>query len=169
ILSLRFVQCTSDPSIYFHPEYMVILAVYVDDILVIRQSREICDQFYDEISQHFCMEYKGPVTSFLGLNIIQDGSSIAINQIDYIEHMLQRFQMDRAKPVDTSLNPSLPLHKVAPSDKRTDPQSYQELTGSLNHAAIFSHPDIAFAVSKLSQFNSDPTDSDESSMASFSL
>src|SRR5947199_1684349 len=39
ILSLGFVQCTSDPSIYFHPEYMVILAVYVDDILVIGQSR----------------------------------------------------------------------------------------------------------------------------------
>ena len=47
ILSLGFVQCTSDPSIYFHPEYMVILAVYVDDILVIEQSREICDQFYN--------------------------------------------------------------------------------------------------------------------------
>ena len=158
ILSLGFVQCTSDPSIYFHPEYMVILAVYVNDILVIRQSQEICDQFYDKISQHFCMEYKGPVTSFLGLNIIRDGSSIAINQIGYIEHMLQRFQMDKAKPVDTPLNPSLPLRKAAPSDKRTDPQSYQELTGSLNHAAVFSRPDIAFAVSKLSQFNSDPTE-----------
>ena len=54
--------------------------------------------------------------------------------------------------------PLLPLHKVAPSDKQTDPQSYQELTGSLNHAAVFSRPDIAFAVSKLSQFNSDPTE-----------
>src|SRR5216117_403635 len=104
------------------------------------------------------MEYKGPVTSFLGLNIIRDGSSIAINQIGYIEHILQRFQMDKAKPVDSPLNPSLPLSKVAPSDKQTDPQSYQELTGSLNHAAVFSRPDIAFAVSKLSQFNSDPTE-----------
>jgi len=103
---------------------MVILAVYVDDILVIGQSRQICDQFYDEISQHFCMEYKGPVTSFLGLNIIRDGSTIAINQIGYIEHMLLRFQMDKAKPVDTPLNPSLPLHKAAPSDKWTDLQSY---------------------------------------------
>src|SRR5216117_1158795 len=83
------------------------------------------------------MEYKGPVTSFLGLNIIQDGSSIAINQIGYIEHILQRFQMDKAKPVDTPLNPSLPLRKAATSDKWTDPQSYQELTGSLNHAQIW--------------------------------
>ena len=158
IISLGFTQCTADPSIYFHPEYKLVLAVYVDDILVLDKTREICDQFYNEISQHFRMEYKVPVTSFLGLNIIRNGSSIAINQVGYIEHMLQRFQMDKAKPVDTPLNPSLPLRKAIPSDKRTDPQSYQELTGSLNHVAVFSRPDVAFAVSKLSQFNSDPTE-----------
>jgi len=72
--------------------------------------------------------------------------------------MLKRFQMEKAKPVDTPLNPSLPLRKAMPGDKRTDQQTYQELTGSLNHAAVFSRPDIAFAVSKLSQFNSDPTE-----------
>src|SRR5438045_9770903 len=100
------------------------------------------------------MEYKGPVTSFLSLNIIWNGSSIAINQVSYIEHIIQRFQMDKAKPVDTPLNPSLPLRKAIPGDKRTGPQSYQELTGSLNYVAVFSRLDVAFAVSKLSQFNS---------------
>ena len=104
------------------------------------------------------MAYKGPVTSFLGLNVMRDGSRIAINQVGYIEHMLMRFQMDKAKPVDTPLNPSLPLVKAKPGDKRTDIQTYQELTGSLNHCALFSRPDISFAVSKLLQFNSDPTE-----------
>ena len=86
ILSLGFVQCTSDPSIYFHPENKVILAVYVDDILFIAPRQEICDRFYCEISQHFCMQYKGPVAPLLGLNIIRDGSSIAINQVVYRTH-----------------------------------------------------------------------------------
>jgi hypothetical protein len=36
---------------------------------------------------------------------------------------------------------------------------YQTLTGSLNHLAVFTRPDISFAVSKLSQFNSSPTTS----------
>ena len=85
--------------------------VYVDDILVLEQSWEICDQFYNDISQHFCMEYKDLVISFLSLNIIQDVSLIAINQVGYIEHMLQWFQMDKAKPADTPLNISLPLAK----------------------------------------------------------
>ena len=34
---------------------------------------------------------------------------------------------------------------------------YQRLTGSLNHLAVFTRPDITFAVSKLAQFNSNPT------------
>jgi hypothetical protein len=96
--------------------------------------REICDQFYNEISQHFCMEHKGPVTSFLHLNIIRDGSIIAINEIGYIKHMSAHFQMDKAKPAKIPLTPSLPSLKAKPDDKRTDIQSYQELTGSLNHA-----------------------------------
>jgi hypothetical protein len=38
-----------------------------------------------------------------------------------------------------------------------DQTHYQELIGSLNHLAVYSRPDISFAVSKLAQFNSDPT------------
>jgi hypothetical protein len=34
---------------------------------------------------------------------------------------------------------------------------WQELVGSLNHTAIFSRPDISFAVSQLSQFLMEPT------------
>ena len=85
------------------------------------KTREIYDQFYGEISQHFCMEYKGPVASFLGVGVIRDGSSIAINKAgSYIECMLRRFQMDQAKTVDTPLNVSLLLRKAMPSDKRMD-------------------------------------------------
>jgi hypothetical protein len=38
-----------------------------------------------------------------------------------------------------------------------DAKYYQHVTGSLNHLAVYTRPDIAFAVSKLAQFNSNPT------------
>jgi hypothetical protein len=38
-----------------------------------------------------------------------------------------------------------------------NPEYYQRLTGSINHLAVFTRPDIAFAASKLAQFNSNPT------------
>jgi hypothetical protein len=43
-------------------------------------------------------------------------------------------------------------------DKRADQLLYQEIVGSLNHLAVFSRPEISFAVSKLSQFLNDPTE-----------
>src|SRR5436305_15192121 len=100
------------------------------------------------------MEYKGPVRTFLGLNVIRNGPTLAINQIGYIQHMLQRFQMINAKPVTTPLNHTLPLRRATSKNVRADCQTYQELTGSLNHLAVFSRSDIVFAISKLSQFNS---------------
>ncbi len=157
ILSLGFIQCTSDPSIYFHPEYKVVLAVYVDDILVLGKTREICDQFYNEISQHFCIEYKGPVTHF-SVSILCEMNQGSQSIKSGILNICWHGQMDKAKPVEIPLNPSLPLLKAKSGDKRMDIQSYQEFTGSHNHATVFSRLDISFAVSKLSQFNSDPTE-----------
>src|SRR5271154_1252957 len=158
ICSLGFEPCSSDSSIYFHREFGITLAVYVDDILVFGPSKALCENFYHAIAQYFQMENKGEVSTFLGLNIRRTSSTIAINQSGYIDRMLERFQMTDCKPSKTPLEASLSLRKAIPTDKRTNQLTYQELTGSLNHAAVFSRPDIAFAISKLSQFNSDPTE-----------
>ena len=143
ICSLGFEVSVTDPSIYFHSQLGMILAVYVDDILVCGPSEFICQEFYKAISQFFRMKDKGPVSSFLGMNITQTPEYIAINQIGYIDRMLERFQMVNCKPAKTPLESSLPLRRATATDKRTDQKSYQELTGSLNHAAVFSRPDIA--------------------------
>src|SRR5437773_5136897 len=65
--------------------------------------------------------------------------------------------MQNAMPAKTPLPHSLPLLKATPFDRRCNQLEYTEITGSLNHLAVYSRPDIPFAVSKLSQFNSDPT------------
>ena len=72
--------------------------------------------------------------------------------------MLKKFRMDDARTAPTLLESSLPLRKATKAEKRANQLHYQEITGSLNHLAVYSRPDIAFAVSKLSQFNSDPTE-----------
>jgi hypothetical protein len=46
-----------------------------------------------------------------------------------------------------------------PLNKRADLKlQYQEMIGSLNHLAVFSRPDISNAISQLSQFLQDPTE-----------
>ena len=65
--------------------------------------------------------------------------------------------MQNTVPAKTPLPHSLLLLKATPLDRRCNQLEYTEITGSLNHLAVYSRPDIAFAVSTLSQFNSDPT------------
>jgi hypothetical protein len=137
---------------------MVFLAVYVDDILIFGKSQQSCTEIYDLLARQFKMENLGPPKTFLGLNILRSNSEISINQTGYIDRMMKRFRMESAATTSTPLPPSLPLLTTRPNDKKADQQLYQEIVGSLNHIAVFSRPDISCAVSQLSQFNKDPSE-----------
>jgi Reverse transcriptase (RNA-dependent DNA polymerase)/Integrase core domain/Pol polyprotein, beta-barrel domain len=90
IQSIGFEPLPSDPSIYFSAEKGVFLAVYVDDILIFGKNKQSCDDVYNYLSRHFKMEYIGPPTTFLGLNITRSysGEYLAINQPGHINRML---------------------------------------------------------------------------------
>jgi hypothetical protein len=66
--------------------------------------------------------------------------------------------MTDAAGASTPLPPSLPLLSAQNGDRLADQTLYQEIIGSLNHLAVFSRPDISYAVSTLSQFNQNPTE-----------
>jgi len=159
ILNLGFKSCESDPSIYINIEKSIILSVYVDDILIFGLNQRSCETIFQQLSSQFKMQNLGPPKTFLGLNITRNASAntISINQTGYIHRMLKRFNMQNAVPAKTPLPHSLPLLKATKLDRRCNQLEYMEITGSLNHLAVYSRPDIAFAVSTLSQFNSDPT------------
>jgi hypothetical protein len=157
ITSLGFVALESDPSIYYNQQTQVIVAVYVDAILVLAKNEKLSLEFYNGLAQRFKVENKGPPTTFPGLNIIRTSDSISINQSGYIERMLTRFNMSNAIIASTPMDPSLPLLKAQPNDRAANIREYQELVGSLNHSAVFSRPDISCSVSQLSQFLTKPT------------
>jgi hypothetical protein len=156
ITDLGFIALESDPCIYVRGHLLV--AVYVDDIKVVGTQNH-CEAFFHELEKHVKVENKGPIKSFLGINVIRDDEKhlIAINQSTFIDHLLAETGLTNAKSAGSPLEPSLPLLKTKPGDKMANEKYYQHVTGSLNHLATYSRPDIAFAVSKLSQFNSAPT------------
>src|SRR5437667_12531644 len=85
----------------------------------------------------------------------QLGRTLNIHQSTWLYRQVTRpFQHDQCEDYVHSSRTWL---KATQSDKLCDPTHYQELTVSLNHLAIFSRPDISFAVSKLAQFNVNPT------------
>jgi len=82
---------------------------------------------------------QSPIKRFLDINVIWDSDKhlIAINQ--------------NAKSAGSPLDPSLPRLKAKLCDKIANEMYYQHVTGSLNHLAIYTRPDIAFAICKLAQ------------------
>ena len=158
ITSLGFVALEIGPNTYINAKSGVIIAVYIDDILVLAQRKSQCLQVFDGLARHFEVQNKGPPKTILDLNIIfKDLSTIAINQTGYIDRMINRFGMTNAVSAPTPLNTSLPLVKARNNERRANLTECQELIGSLNHAVVFSRPDISYAVSQLSQFLTDPT------------
>ena len=146
-----------DSCIYIRDD--ILLEVYIDDINIVDPTKDKCNAIFLELSKHLKIQDKDPVKSFLGLNIIRNWHKhlIAINQDGYIDRLVAEFGLTNAKTADTPLHPSLPLVPAIPGDKICNILYYQKLTGSLNHLAVYTRPDIAFAVSKLAQFNSNPT------------
>ena len=157
ILDLGFIECQTDKCTFYSNDRRILIAVYVDDILMLGKPDDN-ERCVNELSRRFKLRSHGPVKLFLGLNVEYTEEGIHLNQIRYIHQKAQEFNLTAATPYDTPLDPSLPLVQAQPNDKLCDQISYQELTGSLNHLAITSRPDISFAVSRPCQkFNSKPT------------
>src|SRR5271170_4549643 len=119
---------------------------------------EECEAVYRELGQHINVESKGSIKSFLGINVTRNWGKhlIALDQGAYIDHRIMEFGLTDAHMASTPLDKSLPLLAAVPGEKMCNIEYYQRLTGSINHLAVFTRPDIAFAASKLAQFNSNP-------------
>jgi len=156
---MGFRVLETDTSIYIRESDNIILAVYVDDILIAGPNVKSCNAIVNELSQHIEVVNKGEVKSFLGLNVVRDFNqhAISISQPGYIDYTLAKFNMTNAKSTYTPLASGTKLKAATANDNVCNIELYQELTGCLNHLAVFSRPDITFAVSKLSKFNSNPT------------
>ncbi|KAJ3474116.1 hypothetical protein NLI96_g12644 [Meripilus lineatus] len=87
--------------------------------------------------------------------------SISLSQKHYVEDILERFHMSDCKPVGTPMEPGLRLSASQCPATDEDKQAmasvpYINAVGALMYLAIATRPDISFAVSVLSRFNSNP-------------
>jgi hypothetical protein len=154
---MGFRALETDPSIYVRGN--VIIGVYVDDILACSLSISSCNSFISELAQKIELVNKGEVRSFLGISVTRNYSqyAISIGQPGYIDYLLAKYNMTNAKSASTPFEKGTKLMSATKNDTLCDLKLYQELTGSLNHLSVYTRPDIAFATSKLSKFNANPT------------
>jgi len=154
---LGYKHLVSDHSVYVGNNQ--ILAIYVDDILVLQKSEGGIQALTQHLSEFFELEYLGEATFFLGMEIIQGPNGIFLHQNKYIKDMLKRYGMAEAKSVSTPLQPSDILDgKEETFCCEENHNLYRQIVGSLMYCMQATRPDISHAVGILSRYFDKPTE-----------
>lgn len=161
-----YIKTTSDHCVFmkkFSSDDFVILLIYVDGMLIIGNNASRITSLKRELTKSFAMKDLGTASQILGLKIIRDRKTkrLWLSHEKYIEKVLQRFNMHKAKPVSTPLGAHFKLsNKQSPTteeDKKAmEKIPYALATGSLMYAMICTRPDIAHSVGVISRFVSNP-------------
>ena len=156
--SIGFVRLYSDHCIYFNADTGVIIAVWVDDLIILAKEMKEMDCVKEQLRKQFEIKDLGELEYFLGIRVIRDrvNRRIHINQSGYINSVLERFGMLDSNPVANPIATGTVLKKATDNDALVEQQYYQSIVGSLMYAMLGTRPDIGYAESQLSQFNSNP-------------
>lgn len=131
-------------------ENILLIAIYVDDILICSRSEEKIKHFSDFISRHFDVRDLGEPRQCLRIEFSREGNNITLKQKGYINEVLRRFGMSDCNPVSTPINPNEKLDGGSNESSNDAPSlPYRELIGCLTYLASSTRPDIAFSASYL--------------------
>src|SRR5947207_7387465 len=158
-IKLGYRKCESDHGIWvkFGPNgKRTFIILYVDDLLIMTEDDEELASLKRGLTARFEMKDLGEVKRFLGIEIEHESNAIKIHQADYIRTLLHRHGMQDCNSVNTPMDSSIKLTAITDSNVKIDSSQYQQYIGELMFAAIATRPDIMFAVSQLSSYNSNP-------------
>lgn len=142
--------------------YMIVV-IYVDDLIIGTSNKDTYLKLKKDLAQKFKMKDLGKLHYCLGIEFKQDLSrkTVTMCQRKYIQNILIDYGMVEAKTMSTPLDGNVKLSKqMQPkteqekSEMETIP--YSSLVGSLMYLAVSTRPDIAHAVSALSQYTTNP-------------
>ena len=161
LVKIGFKRSNADTCLYVNSEHGVVIAIWVDDILIAGKDAQNIAKVKKQLAGAFKMKDLGELSHFLGMRVTRtlDGD-ISIDQSTYIKDILARFGMEDSKAVSTPLATGTKLIKIDASSAKHEfdiQLLYQSIVGSLMYAMLCTRPDIAFAVQQLSQFASDPS------------
>ena len=158
--SLNFRQLSSDSAIFCNER--LIIAVYVDDILIIGEDLSDIEVFKKQIGLRFKTKDLGRLNYILGIKVENLNENVVkINQKGYIERMIEKYGVLNSKDTDIPIQPNhkLTCDLISENEmhrKVTDVTKYQQVIGSLIYLMTCTRPDISYSVGILSRFMKEP-------------
>ena len=167
LLKMDFKVTKSEPCFFVMNkerggrQQIVIMGIFVDDILCFGACSEMVKEVKAKLSTRFKVKDLGDARWVLGMRVQQLQGKITIDQENYKNDILNRFEDEikdamRSKP-KTPLPAKLDLRKAQDHEALTE-KPYRELIDSLAHLMTGTRPDIAYAVSWLSRHLAKPAE-----------
>ena len=165
ITSFVFEKSPDEPCVYkrIQAQKVVFLVLYVDDILLIGNDKQVLSGVKDWLHKQFDMKDLGEANYILGIKLIRDRKNklLALSQASYIDKILVRFNMENSKRGSLPFRHGIHLSKEqspkTPEQKeRMSRIPYASAVGSLMYAMLCTRPDICYAVGVVSRYQSDP-------------
>ncbi|KAL2242583.1 UNVERIFIED_CONTAM: Retrovirus-related Pol polyprotein from transposon TNT 1-94 [Sesamum indicum] len=165
MLSLNFSRSNYDHCLYF--KYVdttpIFLVLYVDDMLIASSSLQLIHCLQNDLCKTFEMKNLGNAKQILGMCITRDRktSSILLNQKPYLLSVLKKFAMENSKPTAVPLAAHFQLSKNQCPQSESEMQKmskipYSNVIGSIMFLMVCTRPDVAYAISCLSRYMSNP-------------
>jgi hypothetical protein len=163
VLGLGFTRSKDDHCVNFKliGDHLNYLVLYVDDMLLIGNNKEIIQDVKTQLSSKFDMKDLGASNFILGMEIKRDRKKMKLwlNQRKYVEKILQRFNMQECKPVKVPIPIGVKLYvdqcpKTHEEEEDMYHVPYVSAVCSLMYAMVCTKLDIAHAVGVLSRYMS---------------
>jgi hypothetical protein len=162
---LGFTRSEADHAVFYRKTKTehTFIGIHVDDPITTSSNLEALVKLEQDLNDKFPLKINGDATHYLGITIHQDraAGTISISQASYIRDLIALTGQENAKPTPSPIAPGArlgrefcPTTEEEKEDMRNVP--YRTVIGSLLWIADRSRPDIAYPVSVLSQFLSNP-------------
>ena len=102
--SIGYKTLTGDNCVFVNQTSHVIIALYVDDLLIFSKSKAAIKDDKELLNREYKMKDLGPAQYVLGIRIRREGRRVFLDQSNYIKNFLRDYQMDNANPVLTPLD-----------------------------------------------------------------
>ncbi|CAH0564599.1 unnamed protein product [Brassicogethes aeneus] len=128
----------------------IYVILYVDDIVIVTANSETMNCFKYYLINKFLMVDLKNIKLFLGIRISQDNNQMCLDQSAYIKTILNKFNMNDCKPVNSPLESKLDY--IALNSDETYDAPCRNAIGCLMYLMICTRPDLSVAVNILSRF-----------------
>jgi hypothetical protein len=172
IVKMGFTRCISDACIYLKNinGKDIYVAVYVDDIIIACTDLDIINSIKKSLAETYTMKDMGEMDWYLGMRYTRNKNTgiITLDQTKYAEDVLLKYKGHYGKsPYDTTpMEENLKLlpwseayeaKLTAKSKLKIKNYPYRQVVGSLLYLAIWTRPDITYAVHLVAKHCVHPT------------